>query len=205
MTTTLAGLRAQVNRRTGHYLTDDALTDLINESLTALSMEARWPWLDAVATVTWPDDDELTTTTMPFSWQTIKSVVVDNRDEYLPRAQRDLETYTVGMADFRRGFAVHGRLITMAPPPRAGATVRILGTRHEPLLDGDTDEPFLPDEYVPAVVHHACATVFDRHHDGNRRATHLASYEDWIKRMKRAVQQQAQGPRTPRVRPGSGI
>lgn len=201
---TLDELRAQVNRRTGHYLTDEALTDLINESLGALSMEARWPWLDAVAAVIWPDDDS-TTTTMPWAWQVIKAVIVNETTEYHPRAQRDVETYTLGSPGWTHGFAVHGRVITLAPAPTAGQVVRILGTRHEAALAAATDEPFLPDEYAPAAVHHACATVFDRHADAGRRATHMNEYEGWVKRMKRAVRDQAQGPRTPRVRPGSGI
>ncbi len=204
MTTTLDSLRGQINRRTGHYLTDEALTDLINESLTALSLEARWPWLDAAFALTWPDDDS-TSTTMPWSWQVIKAVTVNETTEYRPRAQRDVETYTTGSPGWTFGFAVHGRVITLAPAPPAGQVVRVLGTRHEPALAGATDEPLLPDEYVPAVVHHACATVFDRHHDAARRATHMREFDEWVKRMKRAVRDQAQGPRVPRVRPGSGI
>lgn len=201
---TLAELRAKINRRTGKYLTDEALNDLINEALTALSLEARWPWLDAVATLTWPDDDS-STTPMPFSWQVIKSVTVGRADEYQPRAQRDLDTFDQGVSDFVRGYAVHGRTIELAPAPAAGATVVIRGTRLDGPLVRDTDEPFLPDAYTEAVIHHAAGTVFDRHHDAARREVHMDAYDGWVRRMKRSVRDQAQGPRLPRVRPGAGF
>ena len=207
--TALSELRGQVDRRTGHFLTDDALNDLINEALRALSLEARWPWLDATATLTWPDDEagvSVTTTTMPWTWQVIKSVVANGRDEYLARAQRDLETSDgVSGGDWTFGFAVHGRTITMAPAPAAGVAVRILGTRNEGPLVNDVDEPFLPDDYTDPVVHYACALAFDRHNDPGRRSSHMAEYERWVKRMKRSVRDQASGPRVPRVRPGGGL
>lgn len=201
--TALSELRGQVDRRTGHFLTETALNDLINEGLTALSMEARWPWLDAVATITWPADTD--TTTMPWSWQTIKSVVVNGRDEYQPRAQRDVETYDAGVPGWTFGYAVNGKVITMKPAPVEGQDVRIIGTRNDGPLVNDVDEPFLPDAYSAPVVHYACAMAFDRHNDSGRRAQHMREFESWVKRMRKAVQQQASGPRVPRVRPGGGL
>lgn len=201
--TALSQLRAQVNRRSGHYLTDEALNDLINEALNALSLEARWPWLDATATITWPAD--ATTTTMPWSWQTIRAVTVDGRREYRPRSQRDVDTYTDGEPGWSYGYAVHGRTITLAPAPAEGLDVVIRGTRLDGPLVNDVDEPFLPDAYTDGLVQLATALVFDRHNDAGRYARHKAAYDEWVRRLKRSVRAQEQGPRTPRVRPGSLI
>lgn len=200
----LSELRTRVNRRTGHYLADEALTDLINEALTTLSLEAPWPWLDATATITWPSDGS-STTTMPFAWQAIRSVSVEGRREYRVRSQRDVDTYNEGQPGWSYGFAVHGRTITLAPAPTADAEVRIIGTRNDGPLVNDVDEPFLPDTYSDAVVQLACALVFDRHNDSARYARHRQAYDEWVMRLKKAVRAQERGPRTPRVRPGSVI
>jgi hypothetical protein len=192
----LGELVTAVERRTGILYDPDATKEVINEALQAISKHRDWGWLEADATLT---GDGTVDFTLPAGFAKARSVKVDDTPyPMVPITTIDDHPYTVG-------WTIHAEELIVSPAPATAAVVvlRYYGT--EAALALDADEPVLPVEWHPAVVHYASAVILERAGDkeGLGRADRsMARYKETLGQMV-AQANRAKGPHRVRIRPGS--
>lgn len=193
----LAGLRAEVDRRTGVAVDPAALTGMVNQSLAALAAEYDWPWNHATATIT--TTPGMNAYPLPAGWVRVRSVA--HRGVTLPSAGvRDMEGGPrAGGARFT--WTVEGGQLLLVPTPTGVHDLTVRYLAGEPPLVDDGDEAVVPDRFVGAVTSHAAYLVALRERDAKAAALFLDDYRAWLARMRDDVRSRT-GPFRIRVRPG---
>lgn len=192
----LGELVTAVERRTGVRYDRDALIEVVNEGLQAVSKVQDWGWLEE----TWAlASTGAASYTPPDGWAKIRSVKVGEQLwPMLPITQIEQSPYD-------DGWTVDGDVLVISPAPVAGVPISVRYYATEPALTADADTPLLPAEWHPALVHYATAVILERGGDkeGLGRADRsMARYETVVKQMKGQANR-AKGPHRVRVRPGS--
>ncbi|MGE4425490.1 MAG: hypothetical protein AB7G37_03445 [Solirubrobacteraceae bacterium] len=190
----LAQLRARVDARSGIAVAASEVDASINEALSVLSLEERWPWLRASAGATFDVDEPVD---LPADLAQLVSVTADGH-RYSLVAPADVTVARV-YSDRQRLAAVQNGALILWPAPAVGAELVVDYISMEKHLVDDTDEPHLPDAYSQAVIHLAISLVQDRAPEMARSAAaHSSSYDGWVRRMRRGTL--AKGPLRVRAR-----
>lgn len=204
--TRLAQLRRSVNSRLGTPVTDqfqtsDVIDEYINVAIQTIEQEARWPWQEAVQSVTIND------TTGEFAvladWKATRSVIADQRQvimvspiDVLMSPLNDAGTPQIG--------AVIDRVMKLRPMPTVGMVLQHIYYRTPILLFDDEDEAQMPNEYTPAIIAKACELLSVREDDRAAASAHAGEYNEWVARMRRDMRRTT-GPVLPRQRPGGWV
>jgi hypothetical protein len=204
--TRLAQLRRTVRSRLGvpvtdQFQTDDVIDEHINIAIQTIEQEARWPWQEAIQTVTIDNTDG--DFTVPTDWRATRAIVSD-RYEVKVVSPIDVLMYPTDAAGPPQICAIVDRTVKMRPAPAAGVTLAHVYYRAPVLLVTDDDEPQMPAEYTPAIVAKAAELLSLREDDRAAAAAHMSEYQQWLGRMKKDTRRTT-GPITPRTRPGSWV
>lgn len=191
-----AALVARALTRSGVGYDAALAANVVNEALASLSTEERWPWLQGAAwTFTAAGPGPFTP---PPGWRDITSVTVsDTLYQHVHVEDIDREPGWVG-------WCVRNEQLVIAPDLDANEEVLVRIDRDEGSLDGDSDEPLLPEKWQHAVVNLAAAILCERVDDAKRGAQMRADYHDTLRRMRRDLRR-GRGALAVRVRPGAGI
>lgn len=202
----LAQLRRSVRSRLGipitdQFQTDDVIDEHINIAIQTIEQEARWPWQEAVETITIAD-----TTgdwTVPADWRATRTIIC-NRHEVAIVGPLELFMHPVDGTGPAQIAAVVDRVLKIRPAPAVGDVLTHVYYRRATLLVDDEDEPQMPTEFSPAIIAKAAELLSVREDDRAAAGAHAAEYNDWVGRMRRDLRRTS-GPIVPRVRPGSWV
>jgi len=179
-------------------MTDDAATDLLNEALVHISLEQNWPWMHTTQSAT---TDGTASITLATAVRSVESVTIGN-DPYYPMSVGDLDS-AAASGFGRRGYTIRDRTLTLYPTPGSGKTVTVRGLAFETVLSGASDEPLLPDQYVPILVELAAALWHEQDPQGNANAAvHEVRYQRLMTKLRRVATMDAR-PVLPSTRAGS--
>lgn len=193
----LVEIRRRVNQRSGLALGNGAVDALINEALAQISDEDDWPWLKIAVTGTWETD--ATTLAVPDTMKAVRYLDVAGTI-YRPQESDQTAAYRTD-GDRAIGFSVEAGTITPTPTPANAAAYTLHGVALEKILDGDAEEPRIPDTWIGCVVSLAISMAHDRP-EGNDKAGARAQarYDSQLHRMRRSVRNPTRGARVPRGR-----
>lgn len=202
----LAQLRRSVRSRLGipvtdQFQTDDVIDEHINIAIQTIEQEQRWPWQEAVQTITIADSTG--DVTVPTDWRATRSVIY-NRSEVTIVGPLELFLYPVDGSGPAQIAAVVDRTLKFRPVPSVGDTLTHVYYRRATLLVDDEDEPEMPTEFSPAIIAKAAELLSVREDDRAAAGAHAAEYNEWVGRMRRDLRRTS-GPIVPRVRPGSWV
>lgn len=207
---TLAEIRDSIRVRLGvasadSFYTNAVLTDLVNEGLYAMCMEADWPWLQVSTTF-----DTVAGTqayTPPASWVRTKALTPDEGADSLLLLSL-IEMRELGDEQVDRGFprlyTVYGEEILLGPVPDEIYTIKHDYIRTEDQLDQDNDVPILPVQWHYALVHLCTALGQLRQNETQRWEAEMKNYQAWVLRMHANRRRSSANVRV-RVRPGSQL
>lgn len=203
----LAQLRDSVRTRIGvpagdTFYTDQTLTDLLNEALSAISTEADWPWLQL--STTFSTVAGTGTYTPPADWTETRSLCIDGYDSIDPRSLAEIREYLTTDSDVPRVYCISGDTILLRPIPNSVQVVTHDYVKNEALLVTDTDAPLMPSQFHYAIVAFACHLAYLRSGDVQRATAALSDYGSWKQRMLRQRRRTA-GPIRVRVRAGGSL
>jgi hypothetical protein len=201
-TTTLSLLLRLVRERIGvplsdSFMTDDVLTDQINQALLTLDTEQRWPWMEVVANLNVPAGTQVAP--VPSDWRATRALFNSSGNELALRSPTDILAVT--STGEPAGWSVIGPGIALAPIPSSDVVLTHYYYRQTQRLAVGTDVAGVPDQYIEAIVCKAAELLSAREDDQTARAAHGADYDKWVNRMRRDVRRST-GPVVPRVRPG---
>lgn len=194
-------IRTRIGVPTGDtFYTDQVLTDLANEALSAISTELDWPWLETSTTFTTVSGTG--TYTPPVDWSQTRSLCIDSYDAMEWRSLPEIREYPTTVLDLPRVYTVSGDQLLLRPVPSGAYTVTHDYVRTEQTLVTDADVPFMPNEFRYSIVAFACHLAYLRSGDVQRAIAALGDYTAWKARMASA-RRRTRGPIRVRVRPGS--
>jgi hypothetical protein len=209
----LAQMRDAVRTRLGvpqsdSFFSDPVLTDMINESLQAVTAEADWPWLQT--STTFSTVAGTGSYTPPADWGQTRSLCIDGYDAMDYRSLSEIREYLTTQRSVPTVYTVSGEVILLRPTPGAVYVVTHDYLKAEPALVGDTDTPVMPSVFHYAIVAFACHLAHARNNEiGSYRgaitgsaAASLSQYHNWLERMMSA-RRRTSGPMRVRVRGGS--
>lgn len=198
----LAEMRVAVDRRSGVAFDTAALTDLINEALAEVTLAADWPWLrdthEFDATTDLGEED------LPEGFRRIVNVTVGGYESF-PSSYNDLASWDYGYSNGRHSFAVVGSTLHFRPTQTTGTAVVVNYVADEVPLEGDADEPLLPEQYHYVLVNLATAYALERVGNLARAKVLRDRYEEGLRLMRRSALRQGGNTGRIRVRPGGGI
>jgi hypothetical protein len=206
MAATLMQFRRLVRSRLGIPITDDfmpdrVLDDHINLAVQTLSSEARWPWDDAVETVT------INTTTpdipTPVHWRATRAVL-HGESELQLLSPIDILQWLDTTGGIPQVWCPIGDAITVRPTPGNDVALVHYYYTQSPWLRDDEDTPTVPEQYGGAIVAKAAELLAARESDGGGATRNGAEYTQWVARMRRETRRSTTPTRT-RVRPGGWI
>lgn len=200
----LAQIRRTVRSRLGvpvtdQFQTDDVIDEHINIAIQTIEQENRWPWQEAIQTVTLADSSG--DFTVPVDWRATRAIIAD-RYEVKITSPIDVLMYPTNASGPPQIAAVIDRTVKLRPAPGVGTVLSHIYYRAPVLLVEDDDEPQMPTEYTPAIVTKAAELLSLREDDRAAAAAHLTEYQQWLQRMRKDTRRTT-GPITPRIRPGS--
>ncbi len=203
----LAQLRDSVRTRLGvpagdTFFTDPVLTDLINESLQAISAEADWPWLEI--STTFATVNGTATYTPPADWSRTRSLCIDGFDALEWRSLAEIREWPTNIIDAPRYYNINAEQITLRPVPGSVYTVTHDYLKDDQTLVTDADVPLMPSGFHYSIIAFACHLAHQRSGDAQRAQAAMGDYQGWVKRMVSQRQRQSGGLRV-RVRPGGGL
>ena len=206
MAATLMQFRRLVRSRLGIPITDDfmpdpVLDDHINLAVQTLESEARWPWDDAVATVT--INQTTPDIALPKNWRATRSVLCGEWELQL-LSPIDILRWIGRTGDIPQVWCPLDDVITVRPTPGSDVQVVHYYYTQSPVLRDDDDVPTVPEQYGGAIVAKAAELLSARESDGGGATRHGAEYKDWVARMHRETRRSTTPTRT-RVRPGGWI
>lgn len=203
----LAQIRTAVRTRLGvpegdTFFTDQALTDLVNEALAAISSEADWPWLQGSTTFTTTAGDSEYDT--PADWAQTRSLCIDgyNPMDWIPLTE--IRGYQSTEQGVPCAYTVSGDDLILRPAPNGTYTVIHDYIKEETTLVTDADVPYMPSGFRYSVVAYATHLAFVRAGDVQRATAAMADYAGWKNRMMAQRRRQRGGLRV-RVRPGGAF
>lgn len=206
---TLTELRDCVRVRLGvpdndAFYTNVVLTDIVNEAIQAMAMEADWPWLGA--TTTFATVAGTQNYTPPSDWVRTKLLTPDECDSLVQMSLAEVREYgdAEGDRSIPRVYCEWGEQIILAPIPSDIFTITHDYIVEEPALSQDTDEPLMPRQFHFGLVHFAAAAGHLRQNEVPRWEAEMKNYEKWISRMHDNKRRSTQTLRV-RVRPGSHL
>lgn len=202
----LAQLRRSVRSRLGipvtdQFQTDDVIDEHINIAIQTIEQEQRWPWQEAVETITITTADG--NWTVPTDWRATRTLVY-NRHEVAIVGPLEVFMYPVDGTGPAQIAAVVDRVLKIRPAPAVGDVLTHVYYRRASLLTDDEDEPQMPDEFTPAIIAKAAELLSVREDDRAAASAHASEYNEWVQRMRRDLRRTS-GPIVPRVRPGSWV
>jgi hypothetical protein len=203
----LAQMRDAVRTRIGvpsgdTFYTDQTLTDLVNEALSAIASEADWPWLET--STTFATVAGTGSYTPPADWSQTRSLCIDGYDAMEWRSLPEIREYLTTVRDVPTVYTVSGDVILLRPTPSAVYTVTHDYVKDESTLITDADVPLMPSGFHYSVVAFACHLAYLRSGDVQRATAALADFRGWADRMK-SQRRRTRGPIRVRVRPGSAL
>lgn len=207
---TLAEIRNSIRVRLGvasndAFYTNEVLTDIVNEGLYAMCMEADWPWLQVSTTFSTAAGTQAYTP--PASWVRTKALTPDEGADSLVLLSL-IEIREFGDEEEDRGFpryyTVWDEDILIAPVPDEIYTIKHDYIRTEDQLDQDNDTPILPVQWHYALVHLCAGIAQLRQNETQRWEAEMKNYEKWLERMHDNRRRSSANLRV-RVRPGSQL
>jgi hypothetical protein len=94
--------------------------------------------------------------------------------------------------------------IEVRPAPDQSYSFKLGYIKRESDLVSGSDQPLLPSQFDGAVISYACYLLATREGDTTNAAVHLATYNDWVRRMRDSVRRYSATKRIS-VRPGGWI
>lgn len=200
----LSQLRRSVRSRLGipvtdQFQSDEIIDEHINVAIQTIEQEQRWPWQEAIQTVT--IEDSTGDFTVPVDWRATRAIVCGTNNVQIV-SPIDVVMYPTDANGIPQIAAVVDRTVKLRPAPTPGVTLSHIYYRGPILLVNDEDEPQMPPEYTPAIIAKACEMLSLREDDRAAAGAHLTEYQQWVGRMRKDTRRTS-GPITPRVRPGS--
>jgi hypothetical protein len=201
----LAQLRHTVRSRLGipvidQFQSDDIIDEHINIAIQTVEQEARWPWQEAIQTVTTPDGTG--DFPVPNDWRATRAIVV-GRNEVTVVSPIDVLMLPVATG-LPQVCAIIDRTVKLRPAPPAATVLSHIYYRTPVLLVDDDDEPQMPTEFTPAIIAKAAELLALREDDRAAAGAHLTEYQQWLGRMRKDTRRTT-GPITPRIRPGAWV
>ncbi len=205
----LTAFQEAVRRRAGLPSTDALLaaadlTEIVNESLHAISTERRWPWLESTRTfVTVAGTGSYATATR---WVETRMLKIDTFAPQRAGSRAELEAAypSASTRGTPRVFTVSGDLLVLRPIPDAVYTVTEVFYQFEPDLVSGSDNPLMPTWCHGSIVWWATAEAHRRLRNDERAERAQARADDWLRRMHDNVRRSTPTTR-PTIRAGSFI
>ena len=205
MTANLLRIRRLVRARLGvpasdRFFSDDVIDDHINLAIETIDTEYRWPWFDAVATMSVLAGSR--SFALPPDWRVTRAVFYNNA-ELAGVAPADLarRTPSEGVPEV---WAQIASTIAIDPYPSSDIEVGLLYYSRSRQMENDRDELTMPAQFVGAVVAKAAELLCVREDDSAQAESHRAEYSSWLGRMRREVRRTT-APVSVRVRDGSWV
>lgn len=184
----LTAMQTAVRTKTGldandSLITTAVLTALINEAVHKFEVEADWPWLEALETLSLTSGN--TSKTPAATYLRTISVFESSTDRELKEAPiefLDRLTSATGAPQF---YGYFGGDIQFRPGANGSLNFRHRYIRFEPDLVAGGDTPLAKATWHPAIVEYACALVYRRLQDSTKAAQCLEAYKLWVDIAKR--------------------
>jgi hypothetical protein len=211
--TTLTDLQTMVYNRLGVPTTDGVFTSavvtgFINDALAEIATEHDWPWLaDSEQLSTGAGIDTVTPGTSVIYAGTT-NVFITVAGETWPLLRRTYDELVEGYSFTQQGvpevWAAHRERLFLRPVPDNVYTITHELIKGEDVLSSGADEPFMPDNYSPAIANLAVAIALGRSKEDGRAIAAQTKYDRWLSKML-DNRRRARRPGRIRVRAGSWI
>lgn len=183
---------------------DAQVTSAVNMALHALDEEHDWPWCQATAVIT-TSTSTLTMSVYATTWKRIASVTIPTSEKKLVAwPTEDLLTESVTSLAEPDRYGLWAEAIILRPVPDATYTYNVNYIKRETDLSAGSDQPLLPSQFDGAVIAYAAFLLATREGDTGSAAAHLATYKEWVVRMRDNVKRLS-APRRVSVRPNGWI
>lgn len=170
---------------TDAFFTTAVRVDLLNEGLQVVSVEADWPWLQAVTTFATVAGTQ--SYTPPAEWAMTRVLSIDGYRPMEWRSLAEVRGTATTSRDMPAYFNVSAESILLAPVPAATYTVTHDYMVAEAPLVSSGDEPLMPAQFHYAIVAKAAELAHLRQRDNVRAAAQLAEYMSWLVRMRKTL------------------
>lgn len=172
-------IRGLIRRKAGLSTNDLRITDarileLINESLSAISAERDWPWLEDMDTISTVVDQQIYA--FPTDAVMLKNLFMDRGRELRYETPTSFHKAS-HLTGYPRWYTIIDNNIYIAPVPQKVETITALFSKSEPILTTGTDTPIIPERYINYLITKTAGLV----------ATDIQDYE--VKQLLEAEQE----------------
>lgn len=204
-TANLIRLRTMTRNRLGVPASDGFHTPVlldedVNLAIDELQSEQRWPWNEAVDTITTVAGTAAYD--VPSDWRATRSIIDAEGRELALMSVSDIYMYPSSSQGRPEAYCLYGDQVRIGPIPDTAYTLTHLYYKRHLALVQDTDAMTIPAEYAGVVAAKAAELASLRADDRSAAAAHAAEYLTGLTRIKREVRR-ATKPIQVRVRPGA--
>ena len=184
--------------------TDAQVTAAVNMALHALDEEHDWPWCQASASIA-TSTSTIVLSSYVSTWKRVVTISIPTSNKQLvPWPATDLLSEDPSFTGEPDRYAVWAENIVLRPVPDASYSYSLQYIKRETDLSAGSDQPLLPSQFDGAVVAYAAYLLATREGDTTNAAVHLATYKEWVARMRDNVKRTS-APRRVSVRPNGWI